>query len=85
MAVATQPLVQNLDEVLAQMKATTDPEELATLILLASELYSAGQCVCEVKAPGSDDALLCQHSINTERDKMFNTLLVALRNVKEAG
>ena len=79
------PLVKNLDEVLDEIKHTSDPEELATLILLANELYSQGQCVCEITPPGSDKALLCQHSLNSERDKMFKTLLTALKNIKEGG
>jgi hypothetical protein len=81
-AVSEKPLVKNLDEVLAQIKTSTDPNELAALMVLASELYSQGQCVCEVRPDGSDDNIMCWKSINTERDKMLNTFLTALRNVR---
>lgn len=81
-AVSEKPLVRNLDDVLAQIKNTKDPEELAALMLLASELYSQGQCACEVKTEGTDEHIVCWNSINTERDKMLDTFLTALNNMR---
>ena len=74
-------LLSNLDDVLRQMETTDDPDELATLFVLATELYATSQCVCESKPDGADSTILCQVKVNKGRDRMFSSFLKAIRNV----
>jgi hypothetical protein len=81
-AIQIKPILKNLDEVLDEITHTKKIEELATLMVLASELYSTGTAYCEVKPNGSDAAITCQHSLSTEREKIYKTFLSALKSVR---
>jgi len=79
-ATTEKAVVNNLEEVLDEIKHTSDPEELATLVILGAELYSQGNGFCETKK--NNGFHNCQRSMETERDKMFNALTTAFKKLK---
>lgn len=83
------PALKNLDETLEAITRTTDTNELATLFLLANELYADSQCLCEEKAAvvgeEADEAIMCQRHVNVGRDKILDTYKTVIKQLKGGG
>ena len=80
------PSLDALEQTLEAIRKTTDGEELATLLFMAMELYSDGQCRCEEKAvtygEGAAEAEACYWDINRKREKMFEAFENLVRELK---
>ena len=80
------PSLDALEQTLEAIKKTPDGEELPTLLFMAMELYSDGQCRCEEKAAtygeGTAEAEACYWDVNRKREKMIEAFESLVRELK---
>jgi hypothetical protein len=79
--------LNSLDQVITAMKNTSDTDELATLLLTATELYSDGEFICEEKqafyGEGTQESKTCWLGVNRGRDALlqgFRDIIETLKN-----
>jgi hypothetical protein len=71
------PSLKSLDEVLGAIKKTEDTDELATLLLMLTELYGDASCTCEqlegTYGMNSQETMACNLGIKASRDEVLST------------
>ncbi len=80
------PSLKSLGEILSDIRKTGDTDELATMMVLVTELYSDAECACEETAAtyseDSPEARSCWIGVNRSRDDMMATFKSIVEELK---
>jgi len=78
--------INTLDEVLRAIKQTEDTDELATLLLMVTELYGDASCRCEelevTYGGDTPEAKACSVSVGKSRDDVLVTYRDLISRIK---
>ena len=81
------PSLDALEQTLAAIKKSTDGDEIAVLLFMATELFSDSKCRCEEKAAtygeGTAEAEACYWDVGRSRESMLEAFTAVVQHLEK--